>query len=445
MPKTVKKNNSWYRIRNLDADTAEVMIYDVIGYYGINAAQFRGDLNNIKAAKVDVRINSPGGDCADCAAICTAISEHPAEFTAHIDGMALSAASVIACACDNVEMSATGFMMIHNAVGGAYGYAKDLKNIAGLLDKLSNSIADVYAQKTGKSKADITAAMDAETWFDADEAKAFGLVDFIKKQDDDQDDDDDDDDDDAEMRAAFGRNLAAALKYNNVPAAVRRAAASLVNKNQSQQRDDAPAIIPPPIPKEATMAAKVINRDGKTFAVVDGKEIELEAASASGSENAGTARETPQQVQAKIDKAAADAVANERAYSSTFNTIVVAAGLTGKTEEKFRKDFYGLPVDQVKFIAENSMAGRAKPVGEGNGGSGGADEAEGRKAKILADASARFHKEPKLRGIWGVFTNNKDDAQYKKRLADFLDCEMKVEARYAKTDFFAHRNPAYTE
>src|ERR1700722_3026713 len=120
----------WYAIKMLAADTAEVCIYDEIGSYGVTAKQFCTDFNGIKAAKIDLRINSPGGEIFDCAAMCTAIQEHTAEVTAHVDGLAASCASVIACCCDSVKIGKSAFMMIHNPATVAWGNAADMRKQA---------------------------------------------------------------------------------------------------------------------------------------------------------------------------------------------------------------------------------------------------------------------------------------------------------------------------
>lgn len=128
---------------------------------------------------VHLRINSPGGHVFAARAIEQAIREHPATVIAHVDGLAASAASFIAVACDEVEMAAGGFLMIHKAWQCACGNADDFLQTAALLEKLDASLAESYAAETGRKAEDIAAWMQAETWFSAQEAVEYGFADRI--------------------------------------------------------------------------------------------------------------------------------------------------------------------------------------------------------------------------------------------------------------------------
>ena len=120
-----------------------------------------------------LNINSPGGDPFAAFAIHDFIKAKGIKVTARIYGHAASAAAIIACACDRVEMGELSHMMIHNAYGG---------NDAGLLDSLNAKQVEVFTAKTGKGKAAITKLMDAETWMDAKTAKAEGFIDSVIKE-----------------------------------------------------------------------------------------------------------------------------------------------------------------------------------------------------------------------------------------------------------------------
>lgn len=171
-------NRSWYRIDN-KADLAEVWLYDEVGKFGITAAEFVNDLNGIKAPTIDVRVNSPGGEVFDGMAIYSAIRNHPAKVTVHIDGLAASAASFIAMAGDHIKAERTATLMIHDGMAVVAGNSKDLTAAVALLDKCSDNIASIYAERAGGSVEDWRERMRAETWYTAAEAKAAGLVDEV--------------------------------------------------------------------------------------------------------------------------------------------------------------------------------------------------------------------------------------------------------------------------
>jgi ATP-dependent protease ClpP protease subunit len=172
---------SWYSISN-SAEAPEVYIYDEIGMFGVTAGAFINDLNNLKAASITLRLNSGGGDVFEGIAIMNALRNHPAKVTAFIDGVAASIASVIAMAGDHVEMSPNSSMMIHDASSAVMGNAKDMHAMADLLDKTSNNIASVYAEKTGGQPEDWRHLMQATTWFDANEAVDAGLADAVTQR-----------------------------------------------------------------------------------------------------------------------------------------------------------------------------------------------------------------------------------------------------------------------
>ena len=177
------KPHRWYEIRNVADDSAELWLYEQIGAdfwgEGITSKQFAEDLAALSVSHIDLHINSPGGQVFEAQAIYTVLTNHPASITSYIDGLAASCASFVALAGDHVVMSENALFMVHNPSGAAIGTAQDMRSYADLLDKVRDSISAIYVAKTGKPLADVEAAMDAETWYDAAEAQAFGFVDEV--------------------------------------------------------------------------------------------------------------------------------------------------------------------------------------------------------------------------------------------------------------------------
>jgi len=131
------------------------------------------------ASEITVRINSYGGVVSDGVTIYNLLSQHKAAVTCIIDGFALSAASVIAMAGDEIQMLPGTMMMIHPASGVAMGTAEDMEITAKALRSMSDASAQIYADRTGKSKDECLALMDAETWFQPSEALAAGFCDKV--------------------------------------------------------------------------------------------------------------------------------------------------------------------------------------------------------------------------------------------------------------------------
>lgn len=138
---------------------------------------------------VTVWINSPGGDCVAAAQIYNMLKEYNGNITVKIDGIAASAASVIAMAGTTVLMSPVSMLMIHNPATLAFGDAGDMKKAIEMLNEVKESIINAYELKTGLSRAKISHLMDSETWMNAYKAVELGFADDILFRDADEDED----------------------------------------------------------------------------------------------------------------------------------------------------------------------------------------------------------------------------------------------------------------
>ncbi|QIS00983.1 Clp protease [Nocardia brasiliensis] len=175
------KPDPWYRIKALDTSSAEVLIYDEIDpYWGVSAATFAKDLAQIDADAITVRINSPGGDVYEGLAILNTLRGHRARVTTVIDGIAASAASFIAMAGAEVVICRNAEIMIHDARMWAGGNADEMRKHVETLDRTSDNIASIYAEKAGGTAEEWRELMRAETWFSAAEAVAAGLADRVE-------------------------------------------------------------------------------------------------------------------------------------------------------------------------------------------------------------------------------------------------------------------------
>lgn len=178
---TKTNNQSWYSIKAKANDTAEISIYDEIGFWGVSAASFAQDLkscgNNLK--QINLHIHSPGGDVFDGIAIYNLLKNHPANVTVYIDGLAASMASVIAMAGNEVIMPENAMMMIHKPWGIQGGDAEDMRKYADLLDKVENTLIPAYANKTGKTPEELAEMLSAETWLNGKECVEQGFADKL--------------------------------------------------------------------------------------------------------------------------------------------------------------------------------------------------------------------------------------------------------------------------
>lgn len=174
---------------------AEIMIYGTIGggfwSDGVTAADVAGLLKEAGPGPVNVRINSGGGDVFQGVAIHSLLARHSGTVTVYVDGLAASAASFIMLAGDRIVAARNAFVMIHDAMTYTYGNGDSHRAAGDLLDKVSDNIADMYAERAGEDVAywrDImTVNGEDGTWYTGQEAMDAGLVDEITTASDDED------------------------------------------------------------------------------------------------------------------------------------------------------------------------------------------------------------------------------------------------------------------
>ena len=141
-------------------------------------ALFKSELN-AGSGPIILHINSPGGDCIAASQIYTMLMDYPHEVKVQIDGIAASAASVIAMAGTKVSMSPTALMMIHNPFTLALGDSEEMRKAMQLLDEVKEGIINAYQIKTGLSRTQLSHMMDAETWMNAQKALELKFCDEV--------------------------------------------------------------------------------------------------------------------------------------------------------------------------------------------------------------------------------------------------------------------------
>jgi ATP-dependent Clp protease protease subunit len=144
----------------------------------VTPALFKSELNSGKG-DITVWINSPGGDCFAAAQIYNMLRDYAGKVTVKIDGIAASAASVIAMAGDTVLVSPVSMIMIHNPATIAMGDHNEMQKAIEMLDSVKDSIINAYALKTGLSHNKLAVLMENETWMDAREAVKLKFADDV--------------------------------------------------------------------------------------------------------------------------------------------------------------------------------------------------------------------------------------------------------------------------
>ena len=207
----------WNWVRNED-ETRTLFLEGVIAEESwfaddVTPAMFKEELFS-GDGPITLHINSPGGDCVAASQIYTMLMDYPHDVTVQIDGMAASAASVIAMAGTHVQMSPTSMMMVHNPFTIAQGDTSEMQKAIQLLDEVKESIINAYQIKTGLSRTKLSHLMDAETWMNAWKARELGFCDEVLYAGESQPEPD------TVSGFSFSRKAAAACLMNRVLASV---------------------------------------------------------------------------------------------------------------------------------------------------------------------------------------------------------------------------------
>lgn len=242
------------RVLHLNGSIAEDSWFDD----DITPAIFNSELNS-GSGDVTIWLNSPGGDVVAAAQIYNMLIDYPGHVTVNIDGIAASAASVIAMAASTVAMSPVSMMMIHNPATLAIGDESELGRAIDMLASVKESIINAYQLKTGLSRAKLSKLMDAETWMDARAALDMGFADtlitggkkpFTDRDDEPDNDPDEEPDEDEDEGAKRGKPVPSARSQNShvsrgVVFARRTTEQQLLNKI-THQTPEPTAIVPAP-------------------------------------------------------------------------------------------------------------------------------------------------------------------------------------------------------
>lgn len=187
------ENRYWQIVRNETSaegePEADIFIYQSLGemdgffYESISSKSFADDLNELgDVSHIRVRINSPGGDVFTGQTIYSLLKAHKAKITVNIDGLAASAASIVAMAGDEVIMPKNAMIMIHNPWSFASGDAREMRKTAEVLDQVRETIISAYQEKTDIDRATLINMLNSETWMTAAQAKELGFADTITQE-----------------------------------------------------------------------------------------------------------------------------------------------------------------------------------------------------------------------------------------------------------------------
>lgn len=219
---------SWFGLQyDEPTSTADLYLYDDIGMWGTTANDFKEQLLSLKSDKINIYINSNGGEVDAGLAIYNLLKRHSAQKTIHIDGIAASMASVIAMAGDKVIMPRTALMFVHKPWTLAAGNADDLRKTADDLNAWEAALVAAYTAKTGKDAEYISAMLKDERLLSAEEAVELGFADEIDEQ-------------------------------AKEPAAYRGAVTSRILCHLSKAKEKAAMTEAPPAPEEVPPAAPVV-------------------------------------------------------------------------------------------------------------------------------------------------------------------------------------------
>ncbi|GGD05364.1 head maturation protease, ClpP-related [Pontibacillus salipaludis] len=177
----IRPSSKIQNVSNEDENSKTIYIYGAIGgmFSNNSSESVRRQLNQTNAETIHVRINSGGGSVFEGVAICNLLRSHQAKIIGYIDGLAGSAASIVAMGCDELNMPSNTMMMVHQATTIEMGTADAFRKTAGALDKINKAVTNSYTKRFVGSEGELKELIDDETWLNADEAKSFGFIDNI--------------------------------------------------------------------------------------------------------------------------------------------------------------------------------------------------------------------------------------------------------------------------
>ncbi|MGH0950865.1 head maturation protease, ClpP-related [Bacillus mycoides] len=168
------------------ADSLDITIYGDIGESwwseSTSAVDIEKTLKATSANVIHINLNSPGGDVFDGIAIYNQLKNHPANVIIHVDGLAASAASIIAMAADELIMNTGSMLMIHEASTWTWGTKLDIRKTLNALEGIDKSLADIYMTRYQGERSEMETMIANETWFTANEAVEIGLAHQVKEQ-----------------------------------------------------------------------------------------------------------------------------------------------------------------------------------------------------------------------------------------------------------------------
>ena len=187
---TMKKFWNWKTIQNNKGEPSEHILFlnGTIAEESwfdddVTPKAFKEELDKVNG-DITVWINSPGGDCIAAAQIYNMLIDRKGEVIVQIDGIAASAATVIAMAGTTVRMSPVSMMMIHDPMMGIFGNSKEMEQAISILGEVKESIINAYELKTGLSRNKLAKMMESETWMNARTAKNLGFIDDVVRRED---------------------------------------------------------------------------------------------------------------------------------------------------------------------------------------------------------------------------------------------------------------------
>jgi len=168
------ENENKVRVLSINGTIAEDSWFDD----DVTPKLFKEELFS-EEGEVLIWLNSPGGDCIAASQIYSMLMDYKGNITIKIDGIAASAASVIAMAGTKVLLAPTALMMIHNPMTVAFGNHEDMKKTIDMLNQVKESIINAYELKTNQPRAKLSKLMDSETWMNANKAIELGFADGL--------------------------------------------------------------------------------------------------------------------------------------------------------------------------------------------------------------------------------------------------------------------------
>lgn len=349
----------------------DLYVYDEISQWGIEAVDIARILGEHKdVSQINLYLNSPGGLAWDAVAAYNMLRRHKAHVTAHVDGVAASAATILLMAGDERKAAEGAMLMVHNAWAICLGSAADMREMGTFLDLVDKTITDIYVTRTGHDRQKLVDLVNAQTWMDADMAREFGFIDGVEAKPAEQAYD-------LSVYPNAPRNLCGTgrkPRFSQFYQASARLSVwptlqipNVMSGSGPDKSESFPKTLENTMSQENQSEQDKAAANAKAEAEAKAKaDAEAKAAAEKAAQDKAAAEKAAAEAKAAADKAGVDSVEKTKTETTEANKRILAMCKLAQKPD-MATDLLGKTEDEARKVLFEAVCQDRKPVGDGEG------------------------------------------------------------------------------